>query len=295
MCSQPSISPLSFSYEWLNEEKTWCEYDDKTKLKIKKHLEEANGQSQSLFVEIFQKWYEIEFKQKIQINCETAKIRPIRAKKIKKDVLEQKCSFFNTVPFSLIIKTNKEGQTPEMCSLCLEIFTENDDIVQLNECNGHFFHAQCKDSTINIGQYVETNHQCPVCKKIYGQIEGNMPEDGKMKVMKISSSLAGYEGHGTIVIEFIFYRTSEHHADHRLAYLPNNEEGNRVLLLICKAWEKRVLFTIGYSLSRNRDNCIILNGFHLKTSNVKNDPWGYPDSSYIGRVINELRDKGIVD
>ena len=57
-----------------------------------------------------------------------------------------------------------------------------------------------------------------------------------------------------------------YHGTHRTAYLPNNAEGQKVLRLLRKAWDARVIFTVGTSVTTGMPDSAIWNGIHHKTS-----------------------------
>lgn len=57
----------------------------------------------------------------------------------------------------------------------------------------------------------------------------------------------------------------------RVAYLPDSPEGNRVLGLLRRAFEQRLIFTIGTSMTTGLQNVITWNDIHHKTS-----IWGGP-------------------
>ncbi|XP_056129825.1 probable E3 ubiquitin-protein ligase DTX3 isoform X2 [Lampris incognitus] len=80
----------------------------------------------------------------------------------------------------------------------------------------------------------------------------------------------------------------------RVAYLPDSPEGNRVLGLLRRAFEQRLIFTIGTSMTTGMHNVITWNDIHHKTS-IWGGPrcFGYPDPTYLVRVTEELREKGI--
>lgn len=50
----------------------------------------------------------------------------------------------------------------------------------------------------------------------------------------------------------------------RTAYLPDNAEGQEVLELFKKCFEKRLIFTVGRSVTTGQDNCVVWNGIHHK-------------------------------
>lgn len=52
----------------------------------------------------------------------------------------------------------------------------------------------------------------------------------------------------------------------RRAFLPDSSEGRRVLMLLKKAFEQRLIFTVGQSTSTNRNNAVTWNDVHHKTS-----------------------------
>jgi deltex-like protein len=80
----------------------------------------------------------------------------------------------------------------------------------------------------------------------------------------------GYESVGTIVISYSMHSGTRGSISfpgtHRTAYLPDNKEGNEVLLLLKKAFDRKLMFTIGRSVTTGRDNQIVWNGIHLKTN-----------------------------
>lgn len=68
-----------------------------------------------------------------------------------------------------------------------------------------------------------------------------------------------------------------------------------MLALLIKAFKRRLTFTVGFSVVRGRDNCIVWNGIHHKTNTSGGSSrYGYPDETYFNRVRNELADKGVV-
>lgn len=59
----------------------------------------------------------------------------------------------------------------------------------------------------------------------------------------------------------------------RVAYLPDSPEGNRVLGLLRRAFEQRLIFTIGTSMTTGLQNVITWNDIHHKTSIFGGPPW----------------------
>ena len=56
-----------------------------------------------------------------------------------------------------------------------------------------------------------------------------------------------------------------HHGTVRKAYLPNTPEGQEILALLKKAFDARLIFTVGTSRTTGQTNTVIWNGIHHKT------------------------------
>ncbi|XP_054569896.1 E3 ubiquitin-protein ligase DTX3L isoform X2 [Eptesicus fuscus] len=81
---------------------------------------------------------------------------------------------------------------------------------------------------------------------------------------------------------------------HRTAFLPANEEGKEVLTLLQKAFDQKLIFTVGDSRVTGASDVITWNDIHHKTSRSGGPAnYGYPDPDYLKRVKKELKDKGI--
>nr|KAF6377802.1 deltex E3 ubiquitin ligase 3L [Myotis myotis] len=80
----------------------------------------------------------------------------------------------------------------------------------------------------------------------------------------------------------------------RTAFLPNNKEGKEVLTLLQKAFDQKLIFTVGDSRVSGMSDVITWNDIHHKTSMIGGpEMYGYPDPNYLKRVKQELKDKGI--
>ena len=81
---------------------------------------------------------------------------------------------------------------------------------------------------------------------------------------------------GTIVIDYYFpsgIQSPEHpnpgqryQGTGRTAYLPDTREGNEVLELLRKAFDARLVFTVGTSITSGQRNQVTWNDIHHKTS-----------------------------
>lgn len=80
----------------------------------------------------------------------------------------------------------------------------------------------------------------------------------------------------------------------RTAYLPDNRKGQLVERLLRKAFNQRLIFTVGQSVTSGADNQTVWNDVHHKTSPGAG-AYGYPDPDYLDRVIDDLKAKGITE
>ncbi|KAL3058455.1 hypothetical protein OYC64_010587 [Pagothenia borchgrevinki] len=144
---------------------------------------------------------------------------------------------------------------------------------------------------------------CPLCKDVFGMMKGDQP-DGKMTTEKRTFDLNGYPGCGTIIINYNISsgnQTAKHpnpgkyfHSCQRTAYLPDNKDGREVLRLLQKAFDQKLIFTVGTSRTSGMDDVVTWNDIHHKTSTSGGpQSYGYPDPHYLGRVREELKAKGI--
>ena len=123
-----------------------------------------------------------------------------------------------------------------------------------------------------------------MCQEVFGVLEGNQP-DGTMDVQHYPyHSLPGYEGYGCYVITYYIpsgIQDKRHPkpghtftGTKRQAYLPASKEGKVVLDMLQKAFEKKLIFTVGTSNTTGKDDCVTWNDIHHKTS-VSGGPLKY--------------------
>lgn len=212
------------------------------------------------------------------------------------DPLEVAPSVDEVVAGALHVRAGPEDD----CSVCLERFTEGQDCLRLHRCHpGHYFHEEC------IKMALRSNMRCPNCTTLYGVPSGTQPP-GRMAITLQPFQLPGEtDSFGTYMIAYQFPSgiQSERHPNPgvpyagtgRRAFIPATPHGRRVLYKFLKAWDARVLFTVGTSVTTNRPNCVIWNGIHHKTS-ITGGPcqFGFPDPGYLAGVEAELTAVGIV-
>ncbi|KAM7422408.1 hypothetical protein PAMA_010451 [Pampus argenteus] len=153
----------------------------------------------------------------------------------------------------------------ENCPICLDTFTNKK---QLN-CKHEFCESCLAQSENSMGPI------CPLCKDVFGMIQGDQPE-GKMSWNTYSSTLPGFSNCGTIEIKYYIpggIQTKKHpkpgqrySAIGRTAYLPDNNEGREVLQLLKRAFDQKLIFTVGTSRTTGIENQVTWNDIHHKTS-----------------------------
>ncbi|KAL3072007.1 hypothetical protein niasHT_035689 [Heterodera trifolii] len=190
------------------------------------------------------------------------------------------------------------------CAICLSDMRgeQCDDgdgtVVQLSLCS-HLFHQQC------IKLAFAVKRQCPLCMLWYGECIGNQPANATMLVLHVPGLVPGHsdaKGFHEIVYHVPSGTQKDGHvrpghryaSATRYAYLPNNVEGTCVLKLLQLAFVRRLIFTIGDSVTTGRKNVPVWNGIHHKTSK-RGGPrnYGYPDPTYLERVTSELSMLGV--
>ncbi|GAB6018819.1 putative E3 ubiquitin-protein ligase dtx2 [Chamberlinius hualienensis] len=206
----------------------------------------------------------------------------------------------------------KRNPPNEDCIICCEQLTasssyadDDDTVLQFTKCE-HMFHQPCLKAMLNCGN-ATSYIQCPTCKVIYGKKIGNQPE-GIMKYYGFKESLPGFSDSHTICIMYEF-RGGIQGSDHpnpgepysvsgfpRLCYLPDNEEGRKILQMLIVAWRRRLTFTVGTSITTGYNNVVTWNEIHHKTEFGSNfSGHGYPDTNYFDNVKLELASHGVME
>lgn len=190
----------------------------------------------------------------------------------------------------------------EDCSICLTTLQESPSVT-LMKCR-HSYHRECIES------WFKSRPTCPECLTVYGIITGSQPP-GEMHVNYITygskrpnSRLEGYPHTDIIQITYRLpsgIQAAEHPnpgrpyvGTVRIAYLPKNHDGEEVLELLKKAWNRRLLFRVGTSVTTGQSDVVIWAGIHHKTrTSGGSSNYGYPDETYFSRVKKELEGLGV--
>ncbi|XP_037634904.1 E3 ubiquitin-protein ligase DTX3L [Sebastes umbrosus] len=190
---------------------------------------------------------------------------------------------------------SKDPEEEESCAICMEpIVTWEKETLRCK-------HSFCKSCLQQAFKYKPV---CPTCGALYGVLTGTQPDGGEMKVTQIPSSLPGYDKYGTIKIHYYIpsgIQKEEHQnpgqpyeGASRTGYLPDSSEGRSIVKLLKRAFNQRLVFTVGRSTTSGMNNMVTWNDIHHKTSTHGGPTnYGYPDPDYLRRVRDELKAKGI--
>ena len=203
---------------------------------------------------------------------------------------EQACEFF--------VSIEAEECKFENCEVCLNELKNGEAVSRMTRCV-HEFHTSCITEAASHAQ------RCPICRVCGPKMEGNCPPGQmKWKINKnLKGKLAGYPNCDVIEIK---YEIDNGVQDLRhpnpgkgyegvewSAFLPDNPQGRRVLELFKQAWKMKRTFTVGKSLALGIDNRVTWNDIHHKTNPYPNKAFGYPDPTYLTRVVEDMKAMGI--
>jgi deltex-like protein len=168
-------------------------------------------------------------------------------------------------PKSTDAASERNSPKEKECPICLEKLKS-----PLKTNCGHTFCKDCLEKALEYDPY------CPSCKTPLREITGKQPPGGTMTHSTMAQSLPGYDGYNTIQIVYTVpsgVQGPEHpnprqpySGTSRTAYLPDTHEGQEVLKLFQKAFEARMIFTIGTSITSGLQNVVVWNDIHHKTS-----------------------------
>lgn len=206
-------------------------------------------------------------------------------------------------------KAYEPSDVSKDCNICLcelgtkQTYDENSNrVLRLSGCD-HEYHQACLEAMLknSPSEFL----QCPLCKKVHGVKTGIMPP-GNISHRLMQTHLPGYENCGTIEITFTF-RPGLQGPEHpnpgkyyqcvgfpRTAYLPDCEAGVNMLHGIYIAWQQKVMFTVGRSITTGRDDCVTWNDIHMKTF-MQAGEHGYPDPAYLKNLAQDLAGFGILE
>lgn len=158
----------------------------------------------------------------------------------------------------------------------------------------HKYHKVCMMQLIGNKKWAK----CPICSTIFGNMMGDQPDGQMSHYVDKKTKCNGFHS-GTIIITYNMYSGKRNGVNFtgtsRTAYLPDTPEGWEVFHLLKEAFDRKLIFTVGRSVTTGMDNQVVWNGIHHKTNTHGGaSHFGYPDPTYFTRVKEELAAKGVV-
>ncbi|XP_021968355.1 uncharacterized protein LOC110863369 isoform X2 [Folsomia candida] len=212
------------------------------------------------------------------------------------DILDWATDFdqdYLSPPISSDLSAPATSTEMEDCPICCNSYVSNSP-TDWNElaCTHKLCTAcykQIEITRMTMSGVTHRSIRCPFCQAICGIEVGTCPV-GIMRETQSSIPCTGYEKWGSIAIT---YNVTGTHPLNRTAFLPDNDEGQKVLQLLRTAWDRRLCFTIGTSVTTGQQNVLVWNIHHKTSQSGGVQSYGYPDPSYLDRVKAELRAYGI--
>ncbi|KAG4068484.1 hypothetical protein HA402_004825 [Bradysia odoriphaga] len=184
-------------------------------------------------------------------------------------------------------------QELKQCEICTDSIDESSPRWKGLQC-GHELCDQCYEqieiTRTTMSGISHTFIKCPFCMKTSGTEIGTCP-DGTMTTSIVGAPCEGYEKYKTIIVQYTV--ESSGYQLNRMAFLPDNNEGNELLRLLKIAWDRRICFTIGTSATNGQDNALVWNIHHKTAQNGGVMSHGYPDETFFDRCKSELSAFGI--
>ena len=204
------------------------------------------------------------------------------------------------------------------CPICYDNLKEKPAtaVTTCKHCKQPFC-RHCLDEALQHRPY------CPTCTVPLRKVTGDQPVGGTMTTHTYpNKKLPGYEQYGTIVINYEIpsgKQGKEHpnpghhfHGTSCTAYVPDSPEGRKVVQLLKRAFKSQLIFTVGISHTTGATDVVVWNDIHHKTSmtggpiklvviltkfqlllSYTHCSDGYPDPTYLNRVLQQLAAKGI--
>jgi len=151
-------------------------------------------------------------------------------------------------------------------------------------------HAKLLTSGKSMSVKTYTSIKCPFCNGVSGTELGTCP-DGVMTSAILPNQLPGHEGYGTISVTYVVNQGK--YSLNRTGYFPNSADGNRIVGLLRTAWDRRLIFSVGTSMTTGQSDVLVWNIHHKTGMSGGVQSHAYPDPTYLDRVMNELKQYGI--
>ncbi|XP_050301934.1 protein deltex [Anthonomus grandis grandis] len=204
------------------------------------------------------------------------------------------------------VSKSSEWAPRQPCPLCRQTLKPTLVVIAL-PCN-HVLHLDCLNYSLTELQEAgdQLHIQCSVCGCVYGEKHGNQPP-GSMEWRVIDRCLPGFPNVRTIQVLYNI-QSGIQGPDHpnpgreyyavgfpRVAYLPDNPKGRKVLRLLREAWHRKLIFTITRSNTTGCEDVVSWNIPHKTEIGPSNNSYSYPDPVYLNNILRELEALGVVE
>jgi deltex-like protein len=136
------------------------------------------------------------------------------------------------------------------------------NVIMLDDCQDHYFHLECILNLKGEKEFIK----CPICFNIYGIQTGDQPAGSMIAFVDKKNKCASYENCDTIVIYYNLPCGHSYSGTRRVAYLPANDKGWEVLGLLKVCFDRKLIFTVGTSVTTGATNTVVWSGIHHKTN-----------------------------
>jgi len=179
------------------------------------------------------------------------------------------------------------------CTICLSPLDDPRHLVRLAGC-GHTFHRAC------LAPALQVHPRCPVCRQCpSGTARGHSPSGDLLITRTFAFRCAGFGDTTRSIVLTYRLRPGVQKAYHpnpgqryegttRIAYLPENQDGESLLKRLEYAWTRGLTFDVGKSLTTGRESVITWASIHHKTSSSGSSVHGFPDPRYFINCNEEL-------
>ena len=190
----------------------------------------------------------------------------------------------NQQPAQNVTEKDPPAEKQVECTICFSEYPQESRLWITLNC-GHKLcqscHSHILQDRVTMSGTRSSFCKCPFCAVVDGMEIGTCP-DGTMNTV--------HRGNW-ILVTYTFRQ--QPHFFVRTTCFPNTRQGRRVIDLMTVAFDRRLVFSIGTSLSTGITNTVVWNIHHKTSTTGGAANHGYPDDGYLDRVTMELRERGV--
>lgn len=183
----------------------------------------------------------------------------------------------------------------KICTICQYGLSQTSDVMKVKRCQ----HSFCRECIL---RHLHNSRKCPSCQVPIGEPQGKSPSGTLTIVVDPTRSCEGHSDVGRIQITYNIFGGNQkgyHEIEgkpfkgiKRVAFLPDNDDGRRLLKRLKYAFSHGLTFSIGESLTSGKKGVVTWASIHHKTS-PKQGTYGWPDLGYFVRCNQELDTLGV--